>query len=143
MTVSPPGQQPAAETQDQPAASGILKHALQEHRVHAYKCHTPHGATTSPGNKPCAPRPSVTRWCDQPDQRHFPITAALVTDQPQHLLRIHDLLPGFASSFASRHFGSVDLLPVGERNGTDPWGDSERQEGEVNQVKRSSASPPR
>lgn len=75
------------------------------------------------------------------DQRHVPIAAALVTDQPQHLLRIHYLLSGFTSSFASCHFSSIYLLPVHEGNRTDPWGDSERREREPSEKELSLTSP--
>lgn len=101
-----------------------------------------------PRHKLCAPRScpapaGVTPGWYRADQCHVPIPAALVTDQLQHLLRIHYLLPGFASSFSSRHFDSVYLLPVREGNRTDPWGDGEREEGEINPAHRSTASPPR
>lgn len=63
-----------------------------------------------------------------PDSSVWAIPAASVADQLQHLLRIYYLLPGFASSFPSRHLGSIYLLPVREGNRTDPWGDGERQD---------------
>lgn len=62
------------------------------------------------------------------DSTVWTIPAASVADQLQHLLRIYYLLPGFASSFPSCHFGSIYLLPVREGNRTDPWGDGERQD---------------
>lgn len=94
----------------------------------------------------CSQALLMTHWCCPRmvplEQCHIPTTAASVTNDPQHLRRIHNLLPGFAGSFASCHFSSINLLPVREGNRTDPWGDGERWEKELNQVRTSSASPP-
>lgn len=109
--------------------------------------HTPPEAPPAPDTSPVLPGsahdPLVLPQDGALEQCHVPTAAASVTDDLQHLRRIHDLLPGFASSFASCHFSSINLLPVRKGNRTDPWGDDGgRQERELNQVRTSSASPP-
>lgn len=85
-----------------PAHSLSCSESLREHRVHCYQKVL--SATFIPRSaiSPALPQ-GRTAWT---------VPAASVTDQLQHLLRIHYLLPGFASSFSSCHFGSIYLLPL-------------------------------
>lgn len=129
----------------QPAASGLEILGTQSSSLpERPQCHTPLWSHHQPQAQAlCSQALLMTHWCcPRMEQCRIPTTAASVTDDPQHLCRIHNLLPGFAGSFASCHFSSINLLPVREGNRTDPWGDGERRERELNQVRTSSASPP-